>query len=137
LYGLKKIHVLYAGDFDPAGLEISSQLEGKLRAYSGRDDLVFTRLAVTDLQARQLQSAGLGTKAKKDSWVDYDGVRHSFHGQAIEAEAIDAPVMRRLFAEAITSIALDHYGRDIFTENTEIEEAERERLQELARGWSA
>lgn len=134
----RPVIVLYAGDFDPAGLEIGSQLEGKLRTYSERDNLEFRRLAITEEQAMNLQAAGLGTNPKKSTWKDFFGERHDFPGQAIEAEALDPRIMRRLFSEAIEAIARDHYyGRDIFAENRVIEAQERDQLQDLARGWSA
>lgn len=131
----RDVVVLYAGDYDPAGLQIGVQLEGKLRGYSRSGlDLDFRRVAINDEQSGNLQA--LGTPPKQAHWIDYDGIRHEFVGQAIEAEAIDPKVMRALFANIITEVAYTAVGKDIFTENAEIEEADRVRLAELAAGWS-
>ncbi|MDT0201344.1 hypothetical protein [Nocardioides sp. AE5] len=126
--------VLYAGDYDPAGLQCGAQLEAKLRKHADPEvNIEFRLLSITDAQAATMQA--LGTPPKSDYWVDQHGQRHDFVGQAIELEAVDPNVMRRLFAEAIEQIAYDHIGHDIFTENREIEAGERDRLEELAEGW--
>ena len=131
----RRVVVLYAGDYDPAGLSIAVHLKGKLRRFADPSvDIDFRRLAITDEQSRALQS--LGSPSKQRHWVDHEGTRHEFVGQAIEAEAVDPNVMRRLFSEAIEQIAYDHHGYDVFASNREVEVEERAQLSELARGWS-
>lgn len=138
-YTGENVIVLYAGDYDPDGLQIDAHLEGKLRRFADPAvEIDFRRLAITTEQARALQS--LGSRPKRRYWIDQDGGRHDFVGQAIEAEAVDPNLMRRLFSEAIEQIALDHHGYDIFVENRLIEHQDRERLHDLADqwgGWSA
>ncbi len=129
-----RIVVLYAGDFDPAGLEIESQLQAKIATYSGRDDVEFLRLGVTAEQAAAFQA--LGTKPKKRSWRTASGEEMSFSGQAIECEAMPADRLRALFAQTIEDLAVEAYGYDIFAENKMIELTERSKLQELVAGWS-
>lgn len=53
-----RIVILFAGDHDPAGLEIESQLHYKATEYSGRDDIEFHRLTITDEQAGAFPSPG-------------------------------------------------------------------------------
>lgn len=103
------VMLLYVGDFDPAGLEIESQLNDKLRRFSGRDDLQLERIGVTPQQAAGLQR--LGTVPKKSSWRAADGRRHEFPGMAVEAEAIEAAEMRRLVAARIDAVIPDHVRR--------------------------
>lgn len=131
----RPVVVLYAGDYDPAGLQCGSQLEGKLRKHADPDvEITFRWLSITPEQATTMQA--LGTPPKQTHWVDHDGGRHDFIGQAIELEAVDPNVMRLLFSEAIAQVAQDHYGRDIFTENRELEADDRARLATLAERWS-
>lgn len=52
-------------------------------------------------------------------------------------EAVDPKVLRDLFSNIIEQVARDTSGRDVFAQNAAIERADRERLAELARGWSA
>lgn len=130
----RDVIVLYAGDYDPAGLQIGAQLEGKLRKYADIGvNIDFRRVSITDEQATKLQM--LGTEPKQRHWVDYDGTRRGFVGQAVEAEAVDPRVMRELFADHIRGISMQFCGIDIFTENEQIEVEERRQLQGLARAW--
>lgn len=132
----RQVVVLYAGDYDPAGLQIGVQLAGKLREYARDDiDLTFVRVGITDDQAEALQS--LGTPPKQAHWIDFDGTRREFVGQAIEAEAVDAVTMRNLFRTTITTLAYEAAGYDVFAENDAIEDDERAQLQTFVRGWSA
>lgn len=129
----RPVVVLYAGDYDPAGLQIDSQLEGKLRHHA-RDGvrIEFERVSITHEQATQLQV--LGTAPKQRHWVDFEGVRHEFVGQAVEAEAVDPRVLRELFAARIRQIADDAHGYDIFAENEVLEARERAQLLDLIGG---
>lgn len=123
--------VLYAGDYDPAGLQIGAQLEGKLKKYSASGiEVVFDRIAITHDQAPRLQA--LGTPPKQAHWLDYAGERQEFVGLAIEAEAIEARALRSMFANAIESIAMDEVGYDIFDHNRLIEAMDRDRLAVVA-----
>lgn len=132
-YG-RDVVVLYAGDYDPAGLQIGVQLEGKLREYADNHvNIDFRRVSITDDQATTLQT--LGTKPKQQHWVDYDGTKREFVGMAVEAEAVDPRVMRNLFTSHIESVAREFTGVDIFAESQEIEARERQQLQELVRQW--
>lgn len=132
-YG-RDVVVLYAGDYDPAGLQIGVQLDGKLREYA--DEYVnidFRRVSITDEQATALQA--LGTKPKQQHWIDYDGTKREFVGLAVEAEAVDPRTMRDLFSTHIEAVASEYTGVDIFVESSVIEAEERQRLQELVRMW--
>lgn len=131
----QEVVVLYAGDYDPAGLQIASQLEGKLRTYAETSVSVdFRRLAITDEQAIAMQA--LGTPAKQASWQDHSGIRHEFVGNAVEAEAVDPRTMRSLFAAEIQGIAFSHAGIDVFAQGRQLEQVEREELAQIARRWS-
>ena len=132
----RRVVVFYAGDYDPAGREVASQLEGELRHHADDGAVIeFATLTITDDQALTMQA--LGTKPKKSLWRDFDGEHHEFRGQAIELEAVDPVVLRRVFSEAIEQIAYDAAGYNIFAENLARETIERAQLAELAAGWSA
>lgn len=131
----RPVVVLYAGDYDPAGLQIAAQLEGKLRAYADAEvSIDFRRVAITDEQSTTLQD--LGTPSKQTWWLDYAGERHDFVGNAVEAEAVDPKVMRRMFGQSIAGIAHAHAGHDVFEANRHMEYQERQRLAELAEEWA-
>lgn len=119
--------VLYSGDYDPAGLQIGSQLEGKLRAYADPHvSIDFRHVMVTEEQAEMLQA--LGTEPKQRHWVDYDGNRHPFRGRAVEGEAVDPRTMRDLLAAIIRDIAVAAAGYDIFEASAHTEREEQRAL---------
>lgn len=132
-----KVIVLYAGDYDPAGLMISSQLEGKLRRHADPSvQIEFRRLAINADRALTPEMQSLGDVPKRPDWRDFNGELHEFVGLTVESEAIDAQGMRRMFRQEIENIAQEHCFRDIFTETRELERVEREQLADLAARWS-
>lgn len=122
----RPVVIYYVGDHDPAGLHIPTKVLFELREYSGRDDITLVRLAVTPEQIDTLQLQG--TTAKDTKWHNsLTGVTHRFEGLAYEVEAIDAPELRRIVAEALDS----HLTPEIMAEHERIEAEERQRLQEI------
>jgi hypothetical protein len=126
----RPIDICYVGDYDPHGLEIEAQLIHKLREYSGRDDITFRRLACTAGQAANLQE--LGTPPKKDAWRHPRLGIQPFRGKAVEVEAIDAPDLRGMVEDWITS----HLDQHELAVTQMVEEQEREGLQALLDGWT-
>jgi hypothetical protein len=124
----RPVVVYYLGDRDPAGLEIEANLAGKLRRYSGRNDVRMVRLACTREQVQTMSL--IGTTSKKKTWVHPDHGPVPFTGQAIEVEAIDAPVLRSLVYEAIAS----HVDREQYRLMMVAEDSEREVLTAMAGG---
>lgn len=92
--GEKPAHVLYIGDYDPAGVLIDQSVESELRKHLVSDvDLGFRRIAIT---AEQILELDLPTRPRKK------GERRARHiEETVEAEAMPAAVMRELLREAI------------------------------------
>jgi hypothetical protein len=130
-YEPRPVIIYYVGDYDPHGLEIEAQLQHKLREYSGRDDIMFRRLACTAGQAAILQE--LGTTPKKMTWKHPTLGIQPFRGEAVEVEASDAPELRGIVEDWITS-HLDPHELEV---TRMVEEQERQGLQALLNGWSA
>lgn len=132
-----RVIILYAGDYDPHGLQIASQLEGKLRVFADPSvNIEFRKLAVTDEQAALPEVQSVGTVPKQRQWKDYDKQRHEFVGLSIEAEAIDHRTIHQMFAYEIEQIAMALGEGDIFDAMREQEQAERDQLREVAARWS-
>ena len=130
-YEPRPVNIYYAGDYDPHGLEIEAQLQHKLEEYSGRDDITFRRLACTAEQAAGLQD--LGTTPKKTTWRHPTLGIQPFRGKAVEVEAIDAPELRGIVEDWITS-HLDPHELQV---TRMVEQQEREGLQALLNGWQS
>jgi len=89
----RPVHVLYVGDYDPAGLLIDRNIEAELRRHLPDTEIHFHRLAIT---AEQIVLMGLPTKPAKEG-----DRRGGFTGGTVEAEAMPAGVLRGLLRDAI------------------------------------
>jgi hypothetical protein len=89
-------HVIYLGDFDPAGLLIGEDVESKLKAHlDPRIDLTFDRIAITP---EQIIALDLPTRPRKA------GERRKLQVEStVEAEAMPAALMRDLLRTEIES----------------------------------
>jgi hypothetical protein len=122
--------IYYIGDRDPAGLEIEANLERKLAEYSGRE-IPIRRLACTWAQVSQLGL--IGGPPKKKTWRHPTFGSQPFIGEAVEVEAIDAPILRQIVEDAIVS----HIDPHVLRSHKMSEREEREGLQRiLDRRWS-
>ena len=91
---LRELVIFYVGDHDPAGYEIETNLHAKLMAHSGRTDITFKRMACTEDDVARLSL--FGTPPKKTNYVNaLTGERVAWHGDAVEVEAIDPPLLRQ------------------------------------------
>jgi hypothetical protein len=89
----RPVHVLYVGDYDPAGVLIDREIESELRRHLPAAEIHFHRLAIT---AEQIALMGLPTKPAKAG-----DRRGGFAGGTVEAEAMPASVLRGLLSDAI------------------------------------
>jgi hypothetical protein len=99
-------------------------IERELRRMAPASELHFERLAVTE---EQIGLYGLPTRPTKTS----DSRSKHFRGDSVEVDAIPAPELRRLVAEAIES----HIDQRELARLRQIEEAERDTLASLAGGF--
>ncbi|HEX8771733.1 MAG TPA: hypothetical protein VF711_13280 [Acidimicrobiales bacterium] len=98
-------------------------IERELRAMAPEVDLTFHRLAVTP---QQITDYGLPTRPTKTT----DSRSRGFEGESVEVDAIPAPELRRLVADAIER----HIEPGDLERITLIEQAERDALAAMAQG---
>jgi len=120
-----------AADLGERAHIVEANLADKLQAYSGRDDMTIQRLACTPEQIAEL--ALIGGTPKKDTWRHPTLGAQPFIGEAVEVEAIDAPILREVVETAVTS-HLDERALEVIRM---VEESERQGLLAMARGWSS
>jgi hypothetical protein len=111
--------IYYLGDHDPSGVDIPRVIERELRALAP-SVIQFVRLAVTP---EQVDRYGLPTRPTKTS----DSRSKRFVGDSVEVDAIPAPELRRLVADAIES----HIDAGALERILAIEAAERETLSAM------
>ena len=92
--GQKYAHVIYIGDYDPAGVLIDLSIEKELRQHlHSAVDLSFQRIAITEAQ---IEEYDLPTKPRKAGDVRSQHVKHT-----VEAEAMPARIMRELLRDTV------------------------------------
>jgi hypothetical protein len=99
----KRTYIYQLGDHDPSGVDAWRDFRDKVEAFVTEDDGVgwagrfpveFERLAVTPEQITELDLPTRPTKAK-------DSRAKSFTGESVEVDAIPAPTLREIVADAI------------------------------------
>lgn len=116
----RPVHILYIGDYDPAGVLIDRDIEVKLRGHLPDHEITFHRLAIT---TEQISLMGLPTKPAKKG-----DKRGGFDDETVEAEAMPAGVMRELLRDKIEGFIPEH----VMAVMRIAEESERDILQEFA-----
>ncbi len=99
--GEKPAHVIYIGDYDPAGVLIDKSVEGEIRKHlHPAVDFSFHRLAITP---EQITEYDLPTKPRKAS------DKRCLHiTETVEAEAMPANILRDMLREKIESFLPSH-----------------------------
>jgi len=90
----KPAHLYYFGDYDPSGLDITRNVERRLREFAPRADIRFERVAVTP---EQIARWHLPTRPTKQS----DSRSKGFEGGSIEVDAIPPRDLRGLARDCI------------------------------------
>ena len=90
----KPAHLYYFGDYDPSGLDITRNVERRLREFAPLADIRFERVAVTPEQITRWQ---LPTRPTKQS----DSRSKGFEGGSIEVDAIPPRDLRALTRDRI------------------------------------
>jgi hypothetical protein len=118
----KPVHIIYVGDYDPAGVLIDRSIEAELRRHLPEEiDLTFHRLAVTE---EQIAAYDLPTKPRKL------GDKRALHvKETVEAEAMPAGILRQMLSETIEAF-LPHGALEVIKA---AEESEREGLETWAK----
>jgi hypothetical protein len=93
----RPLHVLYIGDYDPAGVLIDRKIEQGLRAHINPEvPMTFTRLGIT---IEQVSTFNLPTKPRKQEDRRAPEVAYT-----VEAEAMPATTMRAMLRSAIEAM---------------------------------
>ena len=121
---IRRVVVLYVGDFDPAGVTIDQAAERELRAHlSDSLSLEFRRIAIN---SDQIAAFDLPTKPRKATDQRRPDIR-----ETVEAEAMPAGELRRILREEIERFL----PAGALAATKAAEESEREGLRTLG-AWT-
>lgn len=114
----KPAWIYYLGDHDPSGVDISRNVEQRLREYAPRAEIHFERLAVT---REQIETMRLPTRPTKTT----DSRSRNFEGESVEVDAIPPEVLRTLVRTSIEQ----HIDDELLERTRIIEQVERATLE--------
>jgi hypothetical protein len=120
--GRKPAHVIYVGDYDPAGVLIDQCIDRELRQHlHSAVDMQFHRIAITE---QQIEQYDLPMKPRKS------GDKRALHIQeTVEAEAMPAGQLRKMLRNTVQLFL----PAGALQATIEAEESEREGLIALSR----
>jgi hypothetical protein len=125
---LRKLEILYIGDFDPSGMQMSEvDLPGRVEKYGGVADI--TRIALTSADCTDaLPSFSVETKRGDPRYAWF---KRNYGDRCWELDAMNPnDLRRRLRNEIIRRIDMDAWARC-----QAVEKAERESLNKYIRAW--
>jgi hypothetical protein len=120
-YQEKPTHLYYFGDYDPSGIDISRNVEVRLREFAPDAEIHFERVAVNP---EQVQRLNLPTRPTKKS----DSRSKGFEGESVEVDAIPPGVLRTM-AEGCIQQHVDQHQLEVMQV---AEKSERQWLQMIA-----
>jgi len=127
----KEVHLIYLGDHDPSGIDMSRDVLDRARLYSGegyRDlnyDVVVHRIALNMDQIDELNPPENPAKLTDSRANDYIA---KFGESSWELDAIEPRALARLVREAILGLR----DADIWAESVESEQKAKETLENAA-----
>jgi hypothetical protein len=120
----KPVFIYYLGDHDPSGVWIDRSIEERLREMAPDADIHFERVAVLPEQIEELDLPTRPTKNHPRNTHARD-----FEGDSVELDAIPAATLRAMVREVIER----HVDQDALEEVREAEEADKEKLFQIAK----
>lgn len=126
----KRCVVFYLGDHDPSGIDMTRDVQERLRRYSKSDEIEVVRLALNMDQIDQYSPPPNPSKMSdpRAGWyVDKYG------DESWELDALDPVVIRDLIQNAIESVRDD----DVWQESLEIENVHKANLGRVSDNWDS
>jgi len=124
-YGRKQICVLYLGDHDPSGIDMTRDVEERLKLYSGLDELEVVRLALNWDQIEQWRPP---ENPAKETDARFGAYVRRFGGSSWELDAIEPRQLADLVMEAVFS----RRDVDLWDDAVRRDDEMREELQAFA-----
>lgn len=125
----KSIMVIYLGDHDPSGIDMTRDITERLAMYSGLSYIDIERVALNYDQVEILQPPENPAKTTDSRAAAY--IRQFGHS-SWELDAIEPNELARLIEEQVLAVR----DVDLWDAAVKAEESERKRLFELAESWS-
>lgn len=124
----KKVVLLYLGDHDPSGIDMSRDIPKKLEMFSKSDKIDFRRIALT---MEQIEKYNLPPNPAKESDKRYGSYIEKYGNHCWELDALEPSVLMEIIRENIKNVL------DIskFLDRKQVEAEHKNKLYEFAESW--
>lgn len=120
--------VLHLGDHDPSGIDMSRDIQDRLRVFMDGTDLEFKRIALTMEQIRELNPPPNPAKVTDSRFEEY---LREYGPDSWELDALDPAALTALIQREVEPYRDRDAERVILAEQEEI----RDRLRNVAENW--
>ena len=130
----KRLTVLYVGDWDPSGMQMTEELQERLDEYGGAVDLIRLALTKADIRYGNLPSfpaADKGPKNGKKGDPRYGWFVKRFGSRCWELDALSPTILRARVEKAIQ----DRIDQAAWDRADIAEAAEKESITTLLNNW--
>jgi hypothetical protein len=126
----KQVTVFYLGDHDPSGIDMTRDVQERLRRYSESEDIEVKRLALNMDQVEEYSPPPNPTKMTDSRATWYV---ETYGEECWELDALDPVAIRDLIESAIISRRDD----GLWNESVELENAHRADIAKVADEWDS
>lgn len=124
----KDICIIYLGDHDPSGIDMTRDVGERLALYSGVDDIEVVRIALNMPQVEAWQPPENPAKLTDSRVHEY---LRLYGPKSWELDAVEP----RTLAELVTEAVLDHRDEGLWKLAVQREEDERDQLKKMAESF--
>jgi hypothetical protein len=126
--GWPVIRIFYLGDHDPSGIDMTRDVQQRLKVFSDYMPIEIHRLALNIDQVQELNPPENPAKTTDSRAADY--IRR-FGNSSWELDAVAPDALAQIVREAVESFR----SEGEWNASVEREEEERKRLQDMAQNW--
>jgi len=120
-YRDKDVTILYLGDYDPSGMDITRDLENRLLRYGA--NVTVERLALSREQIEKYNLPPMPAKGSDPRYAKF--VADTGGADAVELDALEPPVLQQIIRDGIN----DHIDFDLWDERQDEIKGIREKLR--------
>lgn len=127
----KQIAVLYLGDHDPSGIDMTRDVNERLNMFAGREDYFDVEVARLALNYDQVEALNPPPNPAKETDARFEGYVEAFGETCWELDAIEPSQL----AEIVTDAVNEYRDQDAWDQAVNREQEMRDELLEMARNY--
>lgn len=126
--GSQRVLILHFGDHDPSGIDMTRDIEDRLRLLSGGERIEIRRLALNMDQVEEHEPPPNPAKETDSRWASY---ADQFGTESWELDALEPTLLAQLVRDGVAEVI----DQDKWDEDEAADEEDRQRLTRIAGRW--